>query len=113
VGKGTNIDVKNMVVWVVTSCSSERAQCFGGTYCLHLQERKVNQLRNQQKQLRMLPASAGFLLGLLFSYEDGGNMLLQTVGLFLNYTLLNPDDHILYSHHLENMKSKIWICFLF
>jgi hypothetical protein len=33
----------------------------------------------------MLPAVAGFFLGLLFSPEDGSNMFLQNVKLSLNY----------------------------
>jgi hypothetical protein len=39
-----------MVFWVVTLCSSERAQYFGGTYGVHLQGWTVSQARNQQKQ---------------------------------------------------------------
>jgi hypothetical protein len=34
------------------------------------------------------PASAGFLLGLLFDPEDGGDMFFQNVGLYQNYTVL-------------------------
>jgi hypothetical protein len=35
-----------------------------------------------------LPASAGFLLGLLFHLEDGNNMFLQTVELTPKYSAL-------------------------
>jgi hypothetical protein len=42
----------------------------------------------QQKlrQPSLQPAPGGLLLGLLFNPEDGGNMSLQNVGLFPNYT---------------------------
>jgi hypothetical protein len=33
------------------------------------------------------PASAGFLLGILFESEDGGNMFLQNLGLSVNYSI--------------------------
>jgi hypothetical protein len=36
--------------WVVTPCSSERAQRVGGTHHLHLQGRRVSQARYQPKQ---------------------------------------------------------------
>jgi hypothetical protein len=49
--------------------------------------------------LSLLPASAGFLFGLLFDSEDGGDMLLRTA---LCY---NSEDHILHSHRCENLTS--------
>jgi hypothetical protein len=45
--------------------------------------------------------SAGFLLGLLFSPEDGGNMFLQNAGLSLNQVALHKD-HIHRTGHLPN-----------
>jgi hypothetical protein len=35
---------------VVISCSSERVICFGETNCLHLQDQRVSQARNHQKE---------------------------------------------------------------
>jgi hypothetical protein len=43
--------MKGDVLWVVTLCSSERAQRFRETYRLHLQGRRVWQGRNQQEQV--------------------------------------------------------------
>jgi hypothetical protein len=40
--------------------------------------------------LKLLLASAGYLLGLLFYPEDGSDMLLRNVGLPPNYTPLQP-----------------------
>jgi hypothetical protein len=39
---------KRTVLWVVTSCSSENARRFGGTYRLYLLGRRISQARNQQ-----------------------------------------------------------------
>jgi hypothetical protein len=36
------------VFWVVMLCGLETTQQFGGTYCLHLQDKSVNQARNRQ-----------------------------------------------------------------
>jgi hypothetical protein len=38
----------------------------------------------------MLPASAGFLLGLVFNPEDGNDIFLKNVRLSLKYMLLQP-----------------------
>jgi hypothetical protein len=46
----TAVTVKSAVFWVVTPCSSERTQRFGGIYLLNLQGRRVRHARNQQKQ---------------------------------------------------------------
>jgi hypothetical protein len=34
----------------------------------------------------LLPASVGFLLGLLSDFEEGGNIFLRNTGLYPNYT---------------------------
>jgi hypothetical protein len=53
---GANIILKNMVLWIVMLCSSNRASYFRGSYHLHIQGQ---------------PAG-GFLLGLVFDSENGG-----------------------------------------
>jgi hypothetical protein len=45
------VAMKREVCWNVTPCSLERADFFGWTYCLHLQGCRINQARNQQKQV--------------------------------------------------------------
>jgi hypothetical protein len=54
-----------------TPCISETAWRFIETYFLHL-------------RCRLAPTSTGFLLGLLFYPEDGGDILLRNVGLSPN-----------------------------
>jgi hypothetical protein len=44
----------------------------------------------ETSKLSLLPASAGFLLGLLFDPEDGGNVLLRNMVFSPNYTELQP-----------------------
>jgi hypothetical protein len=68
------VTVKGTVSYIVALCSLERAH-FRGRYFFHVQDQRVNYERNQQEQvpLSLLSAAAGFLLGLLFGSEDGGN----------------------------------------
>jgi ABC-type molybdate transport system permease subunit len=71
------VSVKSTVFWVVTPSSSETARRFGGTYCLHLQDRRLRKARNRvfstRGSLILPPVSAGFILVLLFDPEDGGD----------------------------------------
>jgi hypothetical protein len=71
---------KNSVFWGMMLYSpSKIIQSSGGARCLHLQGQRINQTRNQHEAGRKLglPASAGFLLGLFFNPEDGGDTFLQ------------------------------------
>jgi hypothetical protein len=44
----TSVTVKIIVLWDVMACSVlEVYQCFGGTYCLHLQGQRLSQASNQ------------------------------------------------------------------
>jgi hypothetical protein len=56
------------------SYSSKRARRFGGTL----------------RQLAVQPASAGFMLVLLFDPEVAGDIFSRNVGLSPNYTALQP-----------------------
>jgi hypothetical protein len=50
------------------------AQHFRRTYHLRLQRQIISQARKEQKELPL--ASAGFLLGLFFGLQDGGDIFL-------------------------------------
>jgi hypothetical protein len=41
--------MKNMVLWIVIPCNSERIQRFGGTHRLYFQTQTINQARNHKK----------------------------------------------------------------
>jgi hypothetical protein len=60
--------MKGIVFKVLTPYSSERARTFGETYRLYLQGRKISEIKNQKKS--RLPASAGFLLGLIVDDQN-------------------------------------------
>jgi hypothetical protein len=49
----------------------------------------------------------GFLLGLFFDHEDGGNMVLQNISwLSVDYTALYPEDRTLHKNILYNRYSQ-------
>jgi hypothetical protein len=68
----TRTSVKSMMFLVAMLCSSEQAWHLGGTYCLCLQGQRLSQARNQQQ------------LGSIYDPEDGGNILLQIIGISPN-----------------------------
>jgi hypothetical protein len=61
----TAVAMKNTAFWVTTACSAETARRFGG---------------NIVNIASLTPASAGFLLGLIFDPGDRGDMFLRNVG---------------------------------
>jgi hypothetical protein len=71
------VTMKISVFWVVMLCGLETAQHFGGTYCLHLQDRRVSQARNRQRSRQVA----------VFSSKMSGS--LQTIWHY------NPDDSTL------------------
>jgi hypothetical protein len=79
----TLVAMNSAVVYVITSCSSERSRRFGGTYRLHLQGSRIREVRNK---LRFSAASADFLLSLFFDPEDGGDIFLRNVRLSFTST---------------------------
>jgi hypothetical protein len=58
------------------------SQRFGGTFRRHIHGRRISRARNQQSRAALLTTCfhAGFLLGLFFDHEYGGEMFLQNVG---------------------------------
>jgi hypothetical protein len=66
--------------WVVTQCISETARRFRGTYCVHLQGRRVSQEGN----MMVPPATVDFLLDLLYDPEKAGDRFCRNVGISVN-----------------------------
>jgi hypothetical protein len=104
--------MKNMIIWVLTPCSSETAECFGGKYHLYPQDQRVNQARNQQKEeFSLRPASADFLLGLLFYSEYGCDMFFRKFELSPNYRALHsrrPHSQSCHCHEKSNGLCFMW-----
>jgi hypothetical protein len=73
----TAVVMKSTAFWDITQCSLLKVnRRFGGTYCLHLQGRKLSWARKQHDSRWLLPS----LLSLFFDPEDGGDMFLRNVG---------------------------------
>jgi hypothetical protein len=53
-------------------------------------EEHVASSSGSKPRFSLPPASAGFLLGLLFGHDDGGGMFLQNDGLSPDYMALQP-----------------------
>jgi hypothetical protein len=100
--------MKGTVSCVQTPCSIERARRFRGIYHLLLQ----GHARNQQKQAAY---QAGFLFGLLFHPEEGGDLFLDNVGPCVNYVTLHPGKlyssflviHILHSFCIMRLPTRL------
>jgi hypothetical protein len=80
--------MKSSTFWDITPCSPLKVNSlFGGTCQLHLQDRRLSEARNPREN-RWLRSAAllatcfhfGFLFGLFFDPEDGGDMFLRYVG---------------------------------
>jgi hypothetical protein len=75
------VATESSVFWDIIPCSLVEAnQHSGEPYCFHPQSRRVCQARNhhesgsKQSSCAYCLLHAGFLLGLLFNPEDGGDM---------------------------------------
>jgi hypothetical protein len=84
--------MKSSIFCDITSYSPLKVnKRFGGIFHLHLQGRIIGQARSQHKSLFATYFHAGFLLGLFFDPEDGGEMFLRNVSLLSkDYTALYP-----------------------
>jgi hypothetical protein len=100
----TAVFMKSTIFWDISPCSPlEVNRRFGGTRPLHLQGWRISWAGNQRES-RWLCFHAGFLLGLFFNPEDGGNMFLRNFGWFsTDYTALYPRRwYSLYYLHLQS-----------
>jgi hypothetical protein len=95
--------VKGSIFWDIAPCNPLKVnRRFGGICRLSLHGRRIRKARNQ----RLL--HAGILLRLLFSPEDGGDMLPPNVGfLSLEYMHCILSDRIIHNHLCENLKSYV------
>lgn len=82
-------DKNSMVFWVVMLHDLETTQHSEEAYWLHLIGQRVSQARNHLPDTCHL-LLVGFLLGVLFNPEDGGDKFLQNAGDSPNYTPLKP-----------------------
>jgi hypothetical protein len=82
--------MKSTIFWDITQCIPLRVNpSFAGTYRFHLQGRK-NEL-SRKPALNYVAIKAGFLFGLFFYPEDGGDMFFRNVGWHsTDYTALYP-----------------------
>jgi hypothetical protein len=90
--------IKGTVFWDTMPCSTLKVNWrFEGTYRLHLQGRRISRARNQRESFLLTTCfNAGFLLGLFFYPEDGGNMFLS------NFDRLPTDNMTLYATTVRN-----------
>jgi hypothetical protein len=79
--------INGTVFWLLTSCSSETARRFGGTY-FQIQVPKVSQ--ETTKRNGMLPVSTDFLFDFLFDTEDEAIIFLRNGGLCPDHPALRP-----------------------
>jgi hypothetical protein len=71
----TAVVINSSLFWDITTCSPPKVnRRFGVTYRLHLQGRRISQTKHHCHLFH-----AGFLLGLFFDSNDGGDKFLRNV----------------------------------
>jgi hypothetical protein len=69
--------LNSTALWDITPYSPLKVKGrFLGMCCLHFQDRKINQ-RRKQCESQWQAEQMGFLLGLFFYHEEGGNIFLR------------------------------------
>jgi hypothetical protein len=84
-------ELKIAIFWAITSCIPLKAQWhFGATYCLHLQDRRLSQVRNQRESRSQAKfVSRWFVAWLIFDPADGRKVCLRKVAwISTDYTAL-------------------------
>jgi hypothetical protein len=84
--------MKNAVFWDAAPCRSCVNRRFGGTYLLHLQDRKIRERGTRVSKWLQSAAnySRWFLARGFFYPEDGGDTILRNVGSHKIYTATHP-----------------------
>jgi hypothetical protein len=81
----TNCISMSTVFWVGMPFISERDRGFGGTFRLHLHDRRVSLTKNRHRYEKMLRC---FMFGLLFDPEEGSDIVHRIIGLFPKWIAL-------------------------
>jgi hypothetical protein len=103
--------LKNAVFWGVAPCRFCVNRCFRGTYCLHLQVRKIRERATNVRSLQP-PAHA------CSSLADFSTLKMEMIrpsemSVHTRSTRRHiPEDGILHSHRRENLKSYITFKFM-
>jgi hypothetical protein len=108
-----------MIFWFVTPCTWEAVhRSFGGTYDLHLQDRRISEARNQQEadtKARFTLLAACFLLVSFLTYSSilkipATRPSDKSADCYLTPRRYKPEDCAFHSHRCESFISNIrWI----
>jgi hypothetical protein len=76
---GFQVLTAEVIFWDITRCSSlEVNRRFGGTYCLHLQGRRISRARNQRESRWQAEQSVSRNFGLYRKQEGSGRVELSS-----------------------------------
>jgi hypothetical protein len=95
--------VKSSVFYDITACSPLNvSRLVGGTYHFHLQGRRMNQAKNQREAVSKL---AGFVCGLFFDPEHGGDMFHRNMRWLQFYYLT----HVAYTSKVDTTAMFVYL----